>query len=77
MKSKFTILLLFLAAFQTIFSRLAKDMVTGQKTSLDYSMRPPVFSQHELKLRSNLKPLEGLEGTMTLGATEKTDKKKK
>ncbi|TDL99519.1 MAG: hypothetical protein C4K58_06375 [Flavobacteriaceae bacterium] len=65
-----------LAAFQTVFSRLAKDMVTGQKKSLDYGLRPPVFSQHELELRSNLKPLEGLERKMNFETSEKGEKKK-
>ncbi len=64
-----------LAAFQTVFSRLAQDMVSGQKSALDYSLRPPVFSEHELSLRSNLKPIEGAKGKLEVGATEKAVKK--
>lgn len=64
-----------LAAFQTVFSRLAKDMVSGQKTSLDYSVKPTVFSEQELELRSNLTPIAGAKGKLQVGATKKAMKK--
>ncbi len=47
-----------LGAFQTIFKKIAKEMLKPKHLrNLDYSVKPPQFSAHELALRSNLSPL--------------------
>ncbi len=48
-----------LGAFQTEFSKLAQEMLKPKDNrTLNYKLKPPVFSQEELNKRSNLKPLE-------------------
>ncbi|MFT7590006.1 MAG: neutral ceramidase, partial [Limisphaerales bacterium] len=48
-----------LGAFQTVFEGLGKEMLKPvSQRDLDRTRRPPVFSQEELNLRTNLIPFE-------------------
>ncbi|SEB41666.1 Por secretion system C-terminal sorting domain-containing protein [Tenacibaculum sp. MAR_2009_124] len=48
-----------LGAFQTEFKKLATEMLKPKGSrNLNYDLKPPLFSQYELSLRSNLTPLE-------------------
>lgn len=48
-----------LGAFQTEFKKLAQELLKPkEERELDYTFKPPIFSEEELKKRSNLIPLE-------------------
>ena len=48
-----------LGAFQTVFENLAQEFIKPKENrNFNYEQRPPIFSEKELNLRSNLTPLE-------------------
>lgn len=63
-----------LGAFQTIFKKIAKEMLKPKHLrNLDYGVKPPQFSAHELALRSNLSPLPYEEETKMMSRKNKTE----